>query len=95
MQQVAAPGATNCNMPARIKPAEAARQLKLNRSSLKRYFDQYPELLDAAGTVDIAELQQHRADNPRITVSSASSEDAGVSRSAGGGGSRRGSKGRV
>ncbi|HEY1630810.1 MAG TPA: hypothetical protein VGF56_05810 [Rhizomicrobium sp.] len=76
MQQVAPDDAARCNTSGRVKPAEAARLLGINRSSLSRYLQQYEGLLDAEGTVDVAQLKQHRADNPRIADASASSSEA-------------------
>lgn len=72
MQQVAPPNSVCCNeIPqrkhaTRVKCAQAARELGINRSSLKRYLDQYSELLDADHTVDLEELRRHRDDNPRV-----------------------------
>ncbi|MBN9568712.1 MAG: hypothetical protein J0H79_14020 [Alphaproteobacteria bacterium] len=66
MQQVAAVAGVACNNSSRIKPAEAARRLEINRSTLKRYLDRYPNLVDERGWVDFDELRQHRLDNPQI-----------------------------
>jgi hypothetical protein len=66
MQQVAAVAGVACNNSGRIKPADAARRLEINRSTLKRYLDRYPELVDERGHVDFDELARHRADNPQI-----------------------------
>lgn len=49
--------------PDRVAPAEAARRLGVNRSTLSRYFRRYPELVGSDGLVSIAEVRQHRADN--------------------------------
>jgi hypothetical protein len=65
MQHVAPEETSRCNNPARLKPGTAAQELGINRSSLKRYLDQYPELLDN-GTVDLEQLRRHRADNPNV-----------------------------
>jgi hypothetical protein len=97
MQHVAPADAARCNNAGRVKPAEAARKLKINRSSLSRYLQQYDTLLDDAGLVDLEELRQHRADNPRIADQSAAQGDAGdapKSKSAATA-SRKGAKGRV
>lgn len=47
----------------------------INRSSLKRYLDQYPELLAVDHTVNVEEVRRHRADNPRV-IESAEAESA-------------------
>lgn len=66
MQHVAPDSATRCNTVGRVTPAKAATLLRKNRSSIKRYLDEYPELLGADGLVDFEAVQRHRADNPRI-----------------------------
>jgi hypothetical protein len=82
MQQVAPTNSGCCNeIPqrkhaTRVKCAQAARELGINRSSLKRYLDQYPELLDAERTVDLEELRRHRADNPRVVEAAEEAEAA-------------------
>jgi hypothetical protein len=74
MQQVAAVADVACNKNARIKAAAAARRLGLNRSSLKRYLDRYPELVDQRGLVDFDVVKKHRDDNPQISDALAESE---------------------
>ena len=66
MQQVASGDNARCNNPARLKSGTAAQALGINRSSLKRYLDQYPELLGDDGKVDLEQVRQHRADNPNV-----------------------------
>lgn len=70
MQQVASGDNARCNEMGggtqRLKSAQAAQELGINRSSLKRYLDQYPELLGEDGKVDLEQLRQHRADNPNV-----------------------------
>ena len=66
MQLVAPDNDARCNASGRRTPYTAAQELGINRSSLKRYLDQYPELLSDDGKVDLEQLRQHRADNPNV-----------------------------
>jgi hypothetical protein len=66
MQLVAPDEEARCNASGRRTPYTAAQELGINRSSLKRYLDQYPELLGDDGKVDLAQLRAHRADNPNV-----------------------------
>lgn len=52
-----------------MRPSHAARELGLNRSTVTRYLDQYAELKDSDGLVDLDELRRHRADNPTVAES--------------------------
>jgi len=69
MQQVASDDNARCNETVaaqRLKPAQAAAKLGINRSSLKRYLDTYPELMPDGKTVDLEQVRKHRADNPSV-----------------------------
>jgi hypothetical protein len=66
MQQVASGDGARCNKAGRLKPGTAALGLGINRSTLKRYLDQYPELLGDDGKVDLEQLRKHRTDNPNV-----------------------------
>lgn len=68
MQQVAAVDGLKCNGNGRVRPAEAARQLGIDKSALHRYLTQWPDLKGLDGRVNIGELRKHRADNPRVAV---------------------------
>lgn len=52
----------------RVTRAEAARRLNINRSTLTRWIDKHPALLDNDGLVDPVELQKHRdaVANPKL-----------------------------
>lgn len=95
MQHVAPDDAARCNNSGRVTQAEAARRLEINRSSIKRYLDEYPELLAADGTIDFAELKKHRGDNPRIADPSRAPSERKPPKEAPGGAGRRGNKARL
>lgn len=44
----------------RVRPAEAARQLGLNKSTISRWLKKHPALLGDDGLVDVEELRAHR-----------------------------------
>lgn len=45
---------------ARVTRAAAARELGVNKSTVKRWCDKHPALMDERGMVDVDELREHR-----------------------------------
>lgn len=95
MQQVAAVADVARNNSGRIKVAEAARKLAINRSSLGRYLENYRELLDERGRVDFEELAQHRRDNPQVSDAGDRQKSTSTPRMAEREGTRHGNKHRL
>lgn len=56
----------------RIKRGKCAGLLGIERSTLNRYLDNYPELVDERGLVELEEVRKHRADNPGVAQASES-----------------------
>ncbi len=83
MQHVASGDNARCNKSGgtqRLKQARAAEALGINRSSLKRYLDRYPELMGEDGKVDLDRVRQHRADNPDVVDAARKVEEHKVAR---------------